>query len=243
MAIRNAGRKSSGKGKPGRVARLQSVELPKAAKKKTKGAAVKARDPGTENALLVATADLLTKKGNLDFSLAEVAAQADMSAALVQYYFGGKHGLLSALMEWSSSRYVAQINGLLALDLNAIEKLRIHVRALVKTYTKTPYIDRLLHHLISASDEAEAKRISDYYVGRVVEFYRHLIDEGVREGLFRPIDPMHLYFILLGTGDHLAARRRLLTPVIASHEMDADFVREFSDVLADVLLKGISKAD
>jgi TetR/AcrR family transcriptional regulator len=243
MAIRKAGRKSAGRGTPGRIARLEPIAAKKAAKKKAKVAATAGRDPGTENTLLLATADLLTKKGNLDFSLAEVAAEAGMSAALVQYYFGGKHGLLSALLEWSSSRYVAQINNLLAMDLSAVEKLRIHLRALVKTYTKTPYIDRLLHHVISSSDEAEAKRISDYYVGRVVEFYRHLIDEGVREGVFRPIDPMHLYFILLGTADHLAARRRLLTPVIASHEMDADFVRDFSDALADILLKGVSKAN
>ena len=237
MAIRNAGRKARVLGRPGRVARKTKAVAVKHAKKK-KGDAPKTRDADTEDTLLTATADLLTTKGNLDFSLAEVAERA----ALVQYYFGGKHGLLSALMEWSSSRYVAQINNLLELDLNAEEKLRIHVRALVKTYTKTPYIDRLLHHLINASDDEEAKRISDYYVGRVVEFYRHLVDEGVREGLFRPIDPMHLYCVLLGTADHLAARRRLLTPALASHEMDAEFAREFAEVFADVLLNGIRKS-
>lgn len=201
----------------------------------------KRRDASTEQALLVATANLLTDKGNIDFTLAEVGARAGLSTALVQYYFGSKHGLLGALLEWSSSRYVSQINGLLAMDLSAPEKLQIHLRALVKTYITTPYIDRLLHHLISASDDAEAQRISDYYVKRVVDFYRHLIDQGVREGNFRPVDPMHLYFILLGTADHLAARRRLLATALGAADLDMDFVGVFSTALNDVMLNGLRK--
>jgi len=201
---------------------------------------VKRRDAGTERTLLSATAELLTEKGNLNFSLAEVGARAGLSTALVQYYFGSKHGLLGALLESSSSGYVAQLNSLMAMDLSALDKLRFHVRGIVKTYTKTPYIDRLLHHLISASDDAGAKRISDYYVKRVVEFYRKLIDQGVREGTMRPIDPMHLYFVLLGTGDHLAARRRLLTPLLGgTAQMDAEFVDEFGNALYDIMCNGV----
>jgi TetR/AcrR family transcriptional regulator len=202
---------------------------------------MKKKDARTEDTLLTATAELLTEKRSLDFSLAEVAARTGLSAALVQYYFGSKHGLLGALLEWSSSRYVAQINNLMAMSMPAMDKLRIHVRALIKTYTKTPYIDRLLHHVINASDDAEAKRISSYYVGRVVEFYRHLIDQGVSEGTMRPIDPMHLYFVLLGTGDHLAARRRLLTPALGVTDMDAQFAQEFGEALFDILSNGLRK--
>lgn len=201
----------------------------------------KRRDASTEQALLAATDNLLTEKGNIDFSLAEVGARAGLSTALVQYYFGSKHGLLAALLEWSSSRYVSQINGLLAMELSAPEKLQIHLRALVKTYLKTPYIDRLLHHLISSSDDAEAQRISDFYVKRVVEFYRHLIDQGVRDGDFRPVDPLHLYFILLGTADHLAARRRLLASALGAADLDMDFVGVFSTALNDMMLNGLRK--
>jgi hypothetical protein len=122
-----------------------------------------------------------------------------------------------------------------------VEKLRFHVLALVKTYTKTPYIDRLLHHLINESDDAGAQRISDYYVKRVVEFYRRLIEQGVKEQTLRPIDPIHVYFVLLGTGDHLAARRRLLKPLLGDHDMDDQFARQFGEVLFELLVKGIQK--
>ena len=210
--------------------------------KTTAARSVKRRDAGTEQNLLVATADLLTEKGNLDFTLAEVGAKADLSTALVQYYFGSKHGLLNALLEWSSSQHVAQLNFLMAMDISAMEKLRIHVRGIVKTYTKTPWIDRLLHHLIDASDDAEAQKISDFYVKRVVVFYQRLIDQGVKEGAFRPVDPVHLYFILLGTGDHLAARRRLLAPLLGSRSrMDANFVDDFGGALYDIMLNGLRK--
>jgi AcrR family transcriptional regulator len=197
-------------------------------------------DEGTKQLLLAATADLLTERSNLEFSLSEIATRTSMSAALVQYHFGSKHGLLGALLESSSSHYVAQINGLMAMNMTALEKLRLHVRGIVVTYTKTPYLDRLLHHLIDVSDDDEARRISDYYVRRVVEFYRQLIAQGVSEGTMRDIDPMHLYFVLLGTGDHLVARRRLLEPALGSDGLDDGFTRSFGDVLYSIVLNGIS---
>ena len=222
---------------------LKKKSRPALAKGKAKGKAkaVKKRDAKTEQKLLSTTAELLTEKRSLDFSLAEVGARAGLSAALVQYYFGSKHGLLGTLLESSSGRHVGQLNSLMAMDMPAMTKFRIHVQALVRTYTKTPYVDRLLHHVINASDDVEAKRISDYYVVRVVDFYRRLIEQGVAEGTMRPVDPMHLYFVLLGTGDHLAARRRLLLPVIASHAMDAEFAEEFGAALFEMLWSGVRK--
>lgn len=230
MAVRNTPR----------VARTKRVH-PKAVKRSKPAMLPKRKTPDTEteNQLLAAADALLMERGSLDFSLAEVAARTNLSAALVSYYFGSKHGLLSALLEWSSSQAVRQLNSLLAMDLPAVVKLKLHIRALVKTYTKAPYLDRLLHHLINASDAAEAKRISDFYVMRVVAFYRELIEQGVREQSMRPIDPMDLYLIMLGTADHLAARRRILTSALGTASLDDDFAHHFADAFFEILTAGI----
>lgn len=222
------------------VTRLKRAR-PKAAKRQAPAKLPKRKtaDTETENALLAAADALLMERGSLDFSLAEVAARTNLSAALVSYYFGSKHGLLSALLEWSSSQAVRQLNSLLSMDFPAVVKLKLHVRALVKTYAKAPYLDRLLHHLINASDADEAKRISDFYVMRVVSFYRELIAQGVREQTLRPIDPMDLYLIMLGTADHLAARRRILTSALGTTHLDEDFARNFADSFYEILLSGI----
>jgi AcrR family transcriptional regulator len=200
-------------------------------------------DEVTKKALLDATAEILAERSNLEFSQAEVGARSGMSAALVQYHFGSKHGLLAALLEYSSTHYVSQINGLADMTMSATDKLRLHVRGIVTTYTKTPYLDRLLHHLIENSEEAEARRISEFYVGRVIEFYRRLIDQGVAEGVFRPVDPVHLYFILVGTGDHLVARRRLLEPIVGSTGFDSSFARAFGDELFTMVFSGVRRPD
>ena len=214
--------------------------------KKAKDAAPANRsgtDEVTKKALLDATAEILAERSNLEFSQAEVGARSGMSAALVQYHFGSKHGLLAALLEYSSTHYVEQINGLADMTMSAVDKLRLHVRGIVTTYTKTPYLDRLLHHLIENSPEEEARRISDFYVGRVIKFYRRLIDQGVAEGVFRPVDPVHLYFILVGTGDHLVARRRLLEPIVGSTGFDSTFVRSFGDELFTMIFSGVRRSD
>jgi AcrR family transcriptional regulator len=215
-----------------RAKKSAAAAKPKLPKRKTP-------DTETENLLLGAADALLIERGNLNFSLAEVAERTNLSAALVHYYFGSKHGLLSALLEWSSSKSVGQLNSLMAMDYPALTKLQIHVRALIKTYTKAPYLDRLLHHLVDASDEEEAKRISTFYVMRVVAFYRQLIDQGVREGTMRPVDPMDLYLVLLGTADHFSARRRLVTTALGTDHLDDEFAVRFADVFIDMLTSGV----
>ena len=102
--------------------------------KKAKDAAPANRsgtDEVTKKALLDATAEILAERSNLEFSQAEVGARSGMSAALVQYHFGSKHGLLAALLEYSSTHYVEQINGLADMTMSAVDKLRLHVRGAI----------------------------------------------------------------------------------------------------------------
>src|SRR6478672_218074 len=50
--------------------------------------------------LLVATYSVFAKKGFADTSLADIAAAADFSKAMVIYYFKSKENLLVAAFEW-----------------------------------------------------------------------------------------------------------------------------------------------
>src|SRR3954468_19536863 len=53
--------------------------------------------------LLVATYSVFAKKGFADTSLADIAAAAEFSKAMVIYYFKSKENLLVAAFEWITS--------------------------------------------------------------------------------------------------------------------------------------------
>src|SRR4051812_50160539 len=61
--------------------------------------------------LLVATYSVFAKKGFADTSLADIAAAADFSKAMVIYYFKSKENLLVAAFEWITSGILDRLEG------------------------------------------------------------------------------------------------------------------------------------
>lgn len=98
----------------------------------------------------------MTEKDSIDFSLSEVAQRSGMSAALVQYHFGSKDGLLMVLLERGTARAADRLAALEQMPIPAREKLRLHVKGLVKAYMRAPYINRLLHYIMNSGDDARA---------------------------------------------------------------------------------------
>ncbi|MGE4323710.1 MAG: TetR/AcrR family transcriptional regulator [Sphingobium sp.] len=84
----------------------------------------------TREYLIQAAADVMIAKDSADISLSEIADKTGLSAALVQYHFGNKEGLLVALLERDGAKALGQLRQLEAMDLSAPAKLRIHVGGL-----------------------------------------------------------------------------------------------------------------
>ncbi|MGE4323435.1 MAG: TetR family transcriptional regulator [Sphingobium sp.] len=200
-------------------------------------------EPGrsdTYDFLLTVTAKLLTEKDSVDFSLSEIALRSGMSAALVQYHFGSKDGLLMALLERGTAKAADQLVALEKMPVSVSERLRIHVKGLVSAYMHAPYINRLLHHIMSSGDEARAIRTSELFITPIANFYARLIDQGVEEGVFRPIAPMHLYFMLVGACDQLVARRSALQHAFGVRELTEEMGQNFCDTLYHIISTGLA---
>lgn len=203
-------------------------------------AGVEASRGDTYDFLLTVTSDLLKEKDSVDFSLSEIALRSGMSAALVQYHFGSKDGLLMALLERGTAKAASQLIALEKMPVSASERLRIHVKGLVSAYMHAPYINRLLHHIMSSGDEARAIRTSELFITPIANFYSKLIDQGVAEGVFRPVLPMHLYFMLVGACDQLVARRSALQHAFGVAELTEEMGRSFCDTLYHIISAGLA---
>ena len=209
-----------------------------------RGKAAVARRERQSNAsaqqLIDTTAALLSKRTDLDVSLAEIAEHSGLNSALIKYYFGNKEGLLLALLERDAEKHMGGLRRLVELDMPAPQKLRIHIGAVVKAYCGSPYLNRLIHLMVEHAKPAMGRRVSDIFVKPIREAYKAILDQGVREGAFRAIDPGLLYFSLIGACDHIFVAAQSVEAVTGHAKVTEAFHEAYVTHVADIFLRGMA---
>lgn len=153
--------------------------------------------------LIEATAALLAERTIVDVSLSEIAARSGLNSALIKYYFGNKEGLLLALLERDAAVAMAALDHLVAMPVAAEEKLRLHIRGIINAYYRSPYLNRLIHHMIEQAGPVASRRVATVFVEPMLAAYRAIVEQGVAEGSLRAVEPAFLYHSLVGACDHL----------------------------------------
>jgi TetR/AcrR family transcriptional regulator len=198
-----------------------------------------ARRGDARQLLLDAAHEAMIAKDSVDVSVMEIAERAGQSPAVVQYHFGGKDGLLRALMRRGTDRSVAQLTELAGLDMPADRKLAAHIRGLVNAYYQAPYVNALFRHLSDLAPEGETEAVFREFSQPIVRFYEKVLAQGVAEGLFRDVSVMHLYMLIVGASDHIFARRKSLPVLFGVETMDDVQRRSYSDFLTDMVLTSL----
>lgn len=189
---------------------------------------------------LLATASAIMREDDtVDISLAQLSRKSGLNSALVKYYFGNKAGLMTALLERDMREILASIDALLAHDMDPEAKLRRHVSAVVDRFYQVPYIQRLMMRMIRESEPAEAQRLADTYLKPLYDAYEALISEGVRAGVFRPVDPQLFYFSLIGAADRFFAARLFLRYCFGKDSLTEELRDRYRDHASDLIMAGI----
>lgn len=196
---------------------------------------------GSARDLLLAAASAVMREGDLvDISLSELSLRSGLNSALVKYYFGNKAGLLTALLDRDMAEIVRSVDALVAKDdMLPQDKLRRHISRCIDTYYRYPYLNRLLMRLVRDSDEAEAERIADKYLRPLSRAYDQLIGEGVRSGVFRPIDSQLFYFTMSGAADRFFSARLVLRHCFGQDSLTEELRDRYREHTVDLIMAGI----
>jgi TetR/AcrR family transcriptional regulator len=200
-------------------------------------------DPGLNESaeqLINATATLLSKRSDLNVSLADIATFSGLNSALIKYYFKNKEGLLLALLERDARIHMDGLARLLAMEVSAEEKLRIHIAAIFRAYYRSPYLNRLIHFMVEHAEPALAARVSEIFVNPIHVAYAAILDQGVREGVFARIDSGLLYFSLIGACDHIFVSSQSVEAVTGHATMTKKLMQAYIAHVTDIFLRGIS---
>ena len=202
-------------------------------------AAASVDTPGAREHLLE-TAGAIMREGDLvDISLSELSLRSGLNSALVKYYFGNKAGLMKALLDRDMAAITHSVDALLHKDMDPEAKLRLHLGKMVDTYYATPYLNRLLMRLVRDSDPEEARRIADTYLTPLHQAYERLIREGVKAGVFRPIDPQLFYFSATGAADRFFSARLVLRHCFDQDTLTEELRERYKAHIIDLIMTGI----
>jgi AcrR family transcriptional regulator len=190
--------------------------------------------------LLNAARELMIAGGSCDISLHSIARRAGVTAPLVKYYFGSKEGLLTALVEADTARSLGQLEELLTLDVTPTQKLTLHVTGIIRTYSRHPYLNGLLNRLVRESRTDASDRIKANFVEPLINAQRRIIKAGIEAGDFRPIDPNHAYFLIVGACQYLFATRVPFGNLMNGAPSQDAFVRSHTSSALDFILRGLA---
>lgn len=194
-------------------------------------------EQGTKQRIQAAAIELFARKGFGATGVREIAAEAGVSLAMVNYHFGSKAALLEEILTSFFERMSAMVEKNLSGDDSPEDKLRRHINFVVDVFRENPAMARValveLPHDVPGLVELKAVRISQL-AGMVVARMLPDLPEAVRANIrLEVLGPM----LMGGVALHFMMR-----PVIEQAfglHFDDEFYQGFADALVDVLMHGI----
>jgi AcrR family transcriptional regulator len=153
----------------------------------------------TRKSLLRAAAELFAARGFDGVSVAEVAHRAGANKALINYHFGGKLQLYRTIVREMFVELLNRVEPLRTAPRPPDQLLREFVAIVGDSANRRrPQLSRMmLREVIAGGPHLDHEVL--VYPMRVFAVVRELIERGVRERVFRPVDPIMTHMSLLGS--------------------------------------------
>jgi AcrR family transcriptional regulator len=198
--------------------------------------------PDVRDALLEAAAQLASQRSIGEISLREVARAADVTPAMVHYYFGDKTGLHDAMLERALERVLGRVQAAAeearGEDADAIELL---LRTVVGAFLDEPWIPSLVVREVFAEGGRYQERFIVEYASKVAPVVRGLVQREIEKKHFRSdLDPTLAFLSLIG----MLAMPFIARPVaerVLGVEFDDAFAESFVAHTRRVFLEGVRR--
>lgn len=201
------------------------------------------RDAGaTREALLAAGTELFAERGYDGVPVAVIAQKAGVNKAMINYHFGGKRQLYLAIVSATFSEIGTRVERLAESPRPAPEALRELIAVVGETVTRRhPHFCTMMLREVLAGGKHLEPRSMDGPV-RLLGAVQRIVARGVREGDFRPVDPLLTHLSLVGSLIFFFATAPFRARVLASRrpELTAPDTAAYVAHVQDLLTHGLA---
>jgi TetR/AcrR family transcriptional regulator len=201
------------------------------------------RDPdATRDALLAAGTELFAESGYDGVPVSAIAQKARVNKAMINYHFGGKRQLYRAIVRTTFSEIVGRAETLADSPRRAPDLLRDLVGLIAEAATaRNPHFPAMmLREVLTGGRRLDGEIVA--YPLRVADVVRRIVERGVREGSFRPVDPLLTHLTVVGSLLFFFATAHLRARLIAERHLRAKAPEAAAYVkhMQDLIIHGLA---
>jgi AcrR family transcriptional regulator len=192
----------------------------------------------TRDALLAAGTALFAERGYDGVSVAAIAERAGVNKAMISYHFGGKRKLYLAIVTATFAEIVAGVERLAASARPAPDVLRELVALVGEMASRRHphFCVMMLREVVAGGRHLDPALIEQ--PARILGAVQRIVARGVRDGDFRPVDPLLTHLSLVGSLVFFFATARFRERVLATRRPSlrspdaAAYVKHIQDLLS-----------
>ncbi|WP_224095696.1 TetR/AcrR family transcriptional regulator [Nostoc sp. MS1] len=158
-----------------------------------------------------------------------IAAKTGVAKSMIYYYFKDKEGLYRAVLEQTHAELLQTLENLETQNLPAEQALEKFLTALLDCVSNNPKLPAIMFHESVQNQGKYYQHSSSVSIDTILI---SILQRGVEEGSFRPLDPFGsainimgtclFYFIGAGNIKHFPQGKRLLSKaMLKSHAQEA----------------------
>ncbi len=208
------------------------------------GRAAKSRDAArSRRVLITAGTDLFALRGFDGVTTEQIARAAGVNKALINYHFGGKSGLYTAILILVFSEVAAHLDRIERSEKPAMDRLEEFVSAFADMHGRHPAFSAMLLREVVSGGRHLDDRVLPHFLA-IFTRVRGVVADGIRDGSIRCVDPLLTHLGLIGSVVFFFATKPLRDRLIAERKVpfgEPDpqaFVRHLQDLISRGLAPG-----
>ncbi|MEO6843827.1 MAG: TetR family transcriptional regulator [Ginsengibacter sp.] len=169
--------------------------------------------------ILESAIKLFGSKGFEGTSVRDIAADAVVNVALINYYFVSKEKLFESVVEYRASVLKGIFSELFNnKELTAIEKMDIIIDKTIERKFSDANFHHLLHRELSLGSRPQCREaISDILMRNLIPV-KKIIKEGIKEGVFNKVDIELTLTTVVGTIHYLLTSDTMCRKILGKKE-------------------------
>ncbi len=187
------------------------------------------------NKLISNATRLFAERGLNGVSIRELSKAAGVSISMISYYFGGKEGLYSSVLQeqFSSFEHIEEIN---KADSEALAKIEAYIRWIIVRHRNNPYLLRFYTSELTNPTQFFSLIVQPA-IGKVIQILVQIIEEGISKKILRKdLNPVDTVLAMAGMVNYYFLST-LATQELINHspQRDEELIRHYMDIF----IKGI----